>query len=277
MRIIALSGKKAAVKNQGRKNPHTPEWNAKIGASQRGKKLSIETRQKIAIATRTRHERGTWTKEQHREAMKRAITTKRANGYYKIHAKRHSEWMKINCPTRGKKPSIETRQKMSNAKKLFLANGGKPSRLGQTVSQQERKKRSENAKRMWKEGKFGYGNNGLWRSKLEIAVYEEFLRCDPKCQHSVPIVTSDKTYIFDIFVPSLHLMVEINGDYWHLNPTLYEANYIDKSRNVIAQDVWYADKLKKTVALKAGYNFRIVWELDIKKRGVINVVNDIML
>lgn len=88
MRIIALSGKKAAIKNRGRKNPHTLERNAKIGASQRGKKLSIETRQKIATATRTRHERGTWTKEQHHEAIKRV------NGYYKIHAKRHSEWMK---------------------------------------------------------------------------------------------------------------------------------------------------------------------------------------
>lgn len=268
-KIIALSGKKAALKNRGRKLPHTPEWNKKIGDAQRGRKLSIEQRQKISDANKARMcgPNPSWTVEKHREAMKKAAETKRQRGYYEIHSKRHSEWMRLHAPNRGKKMSQESRRKMSEAKKSYYAHGGKCPALGRIKTQEEREKLKASTAKMWKDGKFQYGN-GLFRSKMEIKVFEECQKYDAQTQHSFRLSTPEKSYIFDIFVPSLNLIIEVNGDYWHLNPTLYDTNYVDTSRQIAARDLWAADDDRLNVARSQGYNTTIIWESDIKCLGI---------
>lgn len=279
-KITALSGKKSAIKNRGRKLPHTAEWNAKIGESQKGKKLSQATKDRISISLKLSYKLGQhriiteggpggrkfWLPEKHKEAMKKAVETKRKRGYYELHAKRHSEWMKLHAPMRGKKMSQESREKMSAAKKRYYENGGQCHARGRMKTPQERKKLSQSTVKMWKEGKFKYGN-GLFRSKLEIQFFEEFQRYDPATEHSFKLITQDKTYVFDVFVPSLNLVVEINGDYWHLNPSLYDASYRDESRQVTAQDVWASDEIRIQVAKSHGHNAIVIWESDAKRLG----------
>lgn len=266
--IIKLSGKKAANKIRGRKNPHTQEHIRKIAEANRGKKLSDETKKKISEASKSRYERGTWTKKQHREAMKKAIETKRKNGYFKEHSKRHSSWMKENCPNRGKTMSDEAKKNMSISKLNFYKNGGVPPRLGKLVSSKVKNKLSLATSKLWREGRFTYNNPNNWRSKLEIQVFEHIKSLYPNAKHSYRIHANNRTYVFDIYVPDLNLLIEVNGDYWHLNPRLYEQDHYDKHRDVTLLEVHKRDSEKLSAAQALGFNTKTIWELDLNEQGI---------
>ena len=147
---------------------------------------------------------------------------------------------------------------------------------GKTHSSETKKKLSKNAKQMWKDKKFGYGNNGLFRSKLEIATFDYIKKLFPNVQHSVPITHNFRTYVFDIFIPNKNLMIEINGDYWHMNPNLYGCDHFDDSRNVTARDVWNQDKCKLNAAAAKGYNIGVIWEHDLNNYGIEQCVSMII-
>ena len=55
-------------------------------------------------------------------------------------------------------------------------------------------------------------------------------------------------------------IIEFNGDYWHANPAIYEAN--DLIRGVRAQELWDKDRLKLEIAENAGFRTYVVWEKD---------------
>lgn len=258
LRILASSGAKSAHKRRGKKQNRTPEWNAKIGAALRGKQFSVERIEQI---------RKTWklirdnkTPEEIKTQYKKAVTTKRNNGYFEVHSKRHSEWMKQNAPNRGKPTPETTRQKQREAKARFFANGGKPARLGQLVSESECMKRSASTKRMWSEGKFSYGEGSVMRSKVEKQFYERILTAHPDALHSHWLTHEGTTYVFDVFIPSLRTFIEVNGNYWHFNPQLYEATYHDPYRNVTAQEIWDKDAQKCAAAKAFRHNVITVWE-----------------
>ncbi len=130
---------------------------------------------------------------------------------------------------------------------------------------------------MWADGKFTWGNAKNWRSKLEIAIFEEFLCRFPDAQHSFRLNNGSRTYVFDVYVPSLNLLIEVNGDYWHLNPLLYSVNHIDENRNVTARGVWEADALKRQAAVDLGYNVNVLWESSINTLGVTEPVTNVIM
>lgn len=266
-RIAAERGKIGSAKRKGCKNPHTPEWNKKISESQKGRIVSEETKKKISESMKTCLERGTLTKEKIEAARRKAVVTATKNGFYEKHGKNHSEWLLSNSPNRGRHFSEETRKKMSKTRKEYYDTGGESPMKGKTHSSNTKVKISETTSQMWKDGKFGYGNNGLWRSKLEISVFEEFLKLYPDTIHSHPI-THERTYVYDVYIPGLKLVVEVNGDYWHLNPELYKECYFDKSRNILASDLWKEDKKKLETADLLGYRSAVIWENDVKLLGV---------
>lgn len=65
--------------------------------------------------------------------------------------------------------------------------------------------------------------------------------------------------IFDFYIPSKNLIVEIHGDYWHANPLIYEGKELNKTqiRNV------KNDKYKTVLAKGNGYSFYVLWEYDL--------------
>lgn len=271
--IIRSCGKKSSLKLKGRKNPHTQEWNSKIAESLRGRSLSEDTKNKISQSSKTRLERGTLTREKLLENAARAVETKRKNRYFELHSKRHSEWMKENAPMRGKKMTEETKEKMRLAKKRFLDAG--ESILPPRMTAGVRTKISESISKMWKEGRFDK-KNGVWRSKLEISIYEECLKYDSESKHSFRLSTPERTYIYDVFIPSKNLIIEINGDYWHYNPKMFEGTFFDKSRNILAQDVWDLD-LRKRSAAQNEHNVLTLWEDDINTIGIESIIKSIFV
>lgn len=138
------------------------------------------------------------------------------------------------------------------------------------------KKIGEKTKLMWREGKFSYcnGNDNVMRSKLEKNVYDQILKVYPNAKHSFRLSDSDKTCVFDIFIPTINTLIEINGNYWHCNPRLYEATYFDKYRNKIAKDICDKDAKKLNFANLLGYKTITLWEDDIKQtENILDLLN----
>lgn len=60
-------------------------------------------------------------------------------------------------------------------------------------------------------------------------------------------------------------IIEFNGDYWHANPKIYDKNFINKTSNLTAQEIWDKDKEKKRCAESAGYKVLYIWEKDYRE------------
>jgi very-short-patch-repair endonuclease len=65
--------------------------------------------------------------------------------------------------------------------------------------------------------------------------------------------------IYDFYIPSKNMMVEVDGDYYHANPLIYESKDLNKMqiRNV------RNDKFKDVLAKGNGYTIERVWEYDL--------------
>jgi very-short-patch-repair endonuclease len=66
--------------------------------------------------------------------------------------------------------------------------------------------------------------------------------------------------IFDFYIPSKNVIVEVHGDYWHSNPLIYEGKELNKiqiknQRNDIFKDI---------LAKGRGFEIEVVWEYDLK-------------
>ena len=242
--------------NTGRKQNRTLEWNAKIAAGNRGKRLSVATRAKIGEASRK------IPREVRRKAVRKAIATKRASGYFE-------EWSKMMEQHRRKpgeyKTSVETKKLQSEIKKKAIAEGRyvSPMKDGAHLTESKRKI-SESTKQMWKRGAFWLGQ-GVFRSGLEKRVFDLIKNAKPDARHSFSISGGSRTFNFDACIPSTKLLIEVNGDYWHCNPAIYNGDHFDVSRGVRAQEIWDRDAVKKLAGETQGYQVITLWECDLNE------------
>lgn len=77
-------------------------------------------------------------------------------------------------------------------------------------------------------------------------------------------------YVVDAFLPSLNVLLECQGDYFHCNPNLYPDGPID----AIQRQNQGRDARRFTALTKLGYCIVEVWEHDIKVRGAVAVIED---
>lgn len=79
-------------------------------------------------------------------------------------------------------------------------------------------------------------------------------------------VSNKKRYFYDLYIPSINLIIEIQGDYWHANPNRYNAEDLVhyKFADIKAQDIWDRDKVKQDFATSKGYKLIAIWEHFIK-------------
>ena len=239
---------------RGRKN--TAEHNERISLSNKGRVPSEAVRQKMREANLGR--------VQSEETCRKRRETHRARGVGK--------WMKgrtlseetrerISAANKGRGCAEGTRRKISEKNKGF-GNG----MYGRTHDDPAKEKISAAAKAMWKDpsGKMrAYVGTEAQRaasrkgrecvvlplkdSSIEVMV-QKFLR-----RRGVEFVTHkcikdiEHRYQCDIYIPSLNLVIECDGDYWHEYPTGREI-----------------DHLRTQELLLAGYNVIRLWEREIR-------------
>ncbi len=71
------------------------------------------------------------------------------------------------------------------------------------------------------------------------------------------------------------LIVEMQGNYYHANPSLYQPDdvIIIARQKRLAKDIWKYDANKKQLAIDSGYVFLPIWEKDFAKMSNEKVVD----
>lgn len=100
-------------------------------------------------------------------------------------------------------------------------------------------------------------------SKIETAVGNALDRIHISYRRWVSIGNRN----FDFKIDGCKILIEVNGDFWHANPSQYSADdvvhYPDGDRKV--RDIWNNDSRKRLTAERNGYKLVVLWESDIKR------------
>lgn len=107
-------------------------------------------------------------------------------------------------------------------------------------------------------------NNGIFNSKLELRLCNVFEDLNISYTRQYHI----KGYIhpYDFHLCDTKILIEVNGDFWHANPIIYNENDVVKlpGRPTKAKDIWSNDQKHITKANDNGYKVISIWENDIK-------------
>jgi len=104
-----------------------------------------------------------------------------------------------------------------------------------------------------------------WYSLLEKEILN-FI----KIHYKYKIINNSKSIIYpyeiDIFLPYNNLAIEINGDHWHANPNLYDADdeIIFSNKKMKAKDIWIKDNHKKEICNNKNIKLITIWEMEWK-------------
>ena len=64
-------------------------------------------------------------------------------------------------------------------------------------------------------------------------------------------------------------IIEFNGDYWHMNPDMYEADFVNAVTKIQARDKWNMDSERIKELEKLGYNVIVWWENNLIKNRIV--------
>lgn len=151
---------------------------------------------------------------------------------------------KISNSSIGRKVEEETKQKMRENKLKRLDHG---------ISNQCRKKQIEQRK---------YQVMPFKDSSIEIKIQNFLTQLGIEFYPHQYIKEIEHAYQCDVFIPSMNLIIECDGDYWHGNP----LKYISLSREQYEQQL---EDITRTKELEeAGYKVLRLWETDINKMNL---------
>jgi very-short-patch-repair endonuclease len=123
--------------------------------------------------------------------------------------------------------------------------------IGRVQSEKTREKMSDSAiKRILN------NSEGFYTSKLEEKFKTLLDVLDIEYQHF--FITPKINKIFDFYIPEHNLLIEVDGDFYHCNPKIYDTP-VCKTQEINIEN----DKLKDQWALDNGYKLLRFWENDI--------------
>lgn len=105
------------------------------------------------------------------------------------------------------------------------------------------------------------------RSSLEIKI-ETFLK---KLNIKFYINKFLLDYNYDFILRDKKIILEIQGDYWHANPKIYNPNDI-MCGGRLAKEIWKRDLKKKILAESRGYKVLYLWETEINQMSNKNII-----
>lgn len=106
---------------------------------------------------------------------------------------------------------------------------------------------------------------------ISVSAAEKEILAEVRNAESTLIVTDQltlsdsnkKQYIYDI--SANNKIIEYNGDFWHSNPKIYSADYVNPRTKLVASKKWKLDEEKIKFAQDRGYEVLVVWESDFKQ------------
>jgi very-short-patch-repair endonuclease len=83
----------------------------------------------------------------------------------------------------------------------------------------------------------------------------------------------ENAYQSDIFIPSMKLIIECDGDFIHCNPEKYPADFVryPKGKKIItAKEIWEKDKIRTNQLIEAGYKVIRLWGNKINSMKIVD-------
>lgn len=102
--------------------------------------------------------------------------------------------------------------------------------------------------------------NPDYRSKPERDL-ESFCATLDRVKHNVRI----GRWNVDVLFENQKLIIELFGDYWHVNPQKYDANYVHPLFKKTATELWTRDARKLAELTSLGYEVIVIWEREWKR------------
>ena len=84
---------------------------------------------------------------------------------------------------------------------------------------------------------------------------------------------------YDFYLCGSKVIIEVNGDFWHANPNIYNENDIlnfPEKGKLLAKDIWENDKKHIDKATENGFVVISIWETEIRKRNDDELSNYIL-
>jgi len=222
------------------------ETKEKLRLSHLGKHLSEETKRKIGNANR-----GRLGYKHSKEAKVKMSLASKGKPKSEEHKRRSSERMKKEYILGIRKPAMLGKHH-SEEVKIRIGDAGK----GRIISKEHKLILSKLRKNDFKNGKFIFP---LKDTSIEVKI-QNFLK-----QLGIDFFTHQYMHIehgyqCDILIPSMNLVIECDGNYWHKYP--------------IGNDI---DHIRTKELLEKGFKVLRLWEFEIKKMELEDFQNRILL
>lgn len=102
---------------------------------------------------------------------------------------------------------------------------------------------------------------GMTKSKSSQRILKLLQELNLKVEDE-KFIYEDKLKAVDFYLPDQNVVVEYFGDYWHMNPRLYEKNFFNKTLKVTAEEVWAKDQRRNQEIMDniKDCSLIIIWE-----------------
>ena len=109
---------------------------------------------------------------------------------------------------------------------------------------------------------------GLKKNKktgIELKIGNLLFQNNIKFETQYDVYYNNKNFkTYDFYLSDFNLLLEADGDYWHVNPIKYSSIDLLTEVQIRNKD---NDKIKNKLAVDKGYNLERFWECDIKKKN----------
>lgn len=80
----------------------------------------------------------------------------------------------------------------------------------------------------------------------------------------------------DFYLPEYNLIIEVDGDYWHANPSRFSPDDVIGPKKISARQIW-ANDLEREMRIKShGFNVMRIWSSSLKTKTAQQLVEDIV-
>lgn len=100
-------------------------------------------------------------------------------------------------------------------------------------------------------------------SKGESFVFNSLVKEFPNVERQFTLKNQKRRLNYDLRYENK--IIEYNGDFWHMNPKLYNETDINRRTKRTAKQQWELDESKINVAKSRGYEVLIIWESELDK------------
>jgi len=102
-------------------------------------------------------------------------------------------------------------------------------------------------------------------SNLEKEIFKQLKEIFPNIESQLVIkkTTGKGRYVYDCYLGKK--IIEIYGDFWHMNPKVYEPDSINTILKMCAKDRWIMDEKRNQLAIETGHQIMVIWEYDYRE------------